>query len=313
MPPRATERPRPVGFHDDGPRQGRHDNFDGSVPPVVRTAFDVSAYTLDVGGRIPVDAAAINRDARGDWAPLVTLRRDLDYLHRLESAALTETRTMYSSWTANEARITAFAASWMWERFWWARALRDVRAAIPGPRELRRQDPPPPGLVHRARRLYVERALPLVGPAWTALAGEQVTAGHMARMSVQEGSLLAALHALSARLDTIPEAQRVIEEICRRREGSVDFFRQEAIARITRSRGEARTARLVLTVGGDPLRPAGQWIPHEHDARRSIFRTPEARAALHAARFEITRLLPGLDLPSPRRRNAPGGPLGIRP
>lgn len=260
-----------------------------------------------------MDARAIDQEARCDFSGLVSLRRDLSYLHRVESAALTETRTMYSSWTANEARITAFAATWLWERFWWARALREVRAALPGPQESRTRDDACPTLLFRARRLYVERVLPLAGPGWAALAGEQVTAGHMARMAIQEGSLLAALRALSSRLDAIPAARAVLEEICRRREQSVDFFRQEAIARITRSSGEALTARLVLTTGGDPLRPAGQWVRDEGVSRPSIFRTAEDRAALHAARFEITRLLPGRDFRLPHRRITPGGTHGIRP
>lgn len=343
MPPRDSARPRPVAFHDDAPRPGRHDAFDGTVPPVLRTAFDVTAYTLEVGGRIPVDATAIGRAAErmtgntpvddgaptastGDAAPavpadvldLASLRRDLAYLHRIESAALTETRTMYSSWTANEARITAFAASWLWERFWWARSLREVRDALPATPERPREDRPQhehprPTPLHRARHLYVERALPMVGPVWAAVTGERVTAGHMARMAIQEGSLLVALRALSARLDHIPEAQRVIDEICRRRERAAEFFRLEAIARITRSRGEALTARLVLATGGDPLRPAGQWVPGELEARRSLFAAPESRAALDAVRAEITRLLPGRGLPSPRRPSAPGGSRGIRP
>lgn len=305
-------RPRPAAFHDDAPRPGRRVFADGSVPPVLRTAFDVSAYTREVGGRVEVDAAALAReiDALGaDRAvALGELRRDLEYLHRVESAALTEARTMLSSWTAHEARITAFLASWLWERFWWARALREIAGALPaGPME--GPEPPCPGSV--LRRWYVEHLLPLAGPAWSVIAAERVTAGHMARMAIQEASLLAALRALAPRLDRVPSARRALAEIVARRERSVDFFRREAIARITRSQGEGVVARIVLPVGGDALRPAGQAVTHERAARSSIFRTPEARRALRDASFEITRLLPG---PRPRpARIVPGGRRGVRP
>lgn len=304
-------RPRPVAFHDDAPRPGRRMFADGSVPPVLRTAFDVSAYTREVGGRLELDASVLAHEVHAlgadGAAALAEIRRDLAYLHRVESAALTEARTMLSSWTAHEARITAFLASWLWEGFWEARALREVAGALPsGPAAP--PERPRPG--SRVRRRYVEHLLPLAGPAWSLVAAERVTAGHMARMAIREASLLAALRALAPRLDLVPTARHTLGEIAARRERSVDFFRREAIARITRSRGEAVVARIVLAVGGDPLRPAGQAVAHERDARSSIFRTPEDRRTLQAASFEITRLLPG---PRPRPvRTVPGGRRGVR-
>lgn len=301
-----SARAHPVAFHDDAPRPGRRVFADGSVSAVLRTGFDVSAYTREVAGRLDVDLAEIAHEIEGLGAEAIAgLRRDLAYLHRVESAALTEARTMLSSWTANEARITAFLASWLFERYWWARAVGEVRDALGAGAE------PAVGLVGPAailRRQYVERILPLVGPAWTALAAERVTAGHMARMAIQEGSLLAALRALAPRLDRAPSARGVLEEVATRRERAVDFFTQEARARITRSRGEAIVARIVLAVGGDPLRPAGQRVEGEDAARASIFAAVEDRAALRAARFEITRLLPAS---RPLDRALPGGPRGL--
>lgn len=291
-PSMAVQDAGPVAFHDDIPRRGRREYADGTIAPVLLTDFDVTAYTVSVEGRIAVDTAAIGRDtADVDASWLADLRRDLTFLLHVESTALTETRTMYSSWTANEARITAFLGSWLWERFWWARALREVRDALPESAADRASRVP---LLSRLRHQYIERALPIVGPGWTFVAGENVTAGHMARMAIQEGSLQAAHEALRRRLpmSSFTELRRVLTEIIGRRELSLDFFRQEAIARITRSRAEARTARAVLAVGGDPLRPAGGWVPHEDHARASIFRTATDRGALRMAREEITRLLP---------------------
>ncbi|MCG7309388.1 hypothetical protein [Brachybacterium sp. ACRRE] len=309
--PRPT--PRPVAYHDDAPREGTRVFSDGSVAPVLRTSFDVSAYTIEVPGKIDVDAEEIARTARELTADphgigardLEDLRRDLAFLHSLESTALTETRTMYSSWTANEARITAFLASWLWERHWWAHALQEIVEALPGgghdADRLHLPHPrlPHPHLPHAAaalRHAYVERALPIVGPGWTWLAGEKVTAGHMARMAIQEGGLRAAVDALLPRAAQVPEAGRVLGELLARRTRTMEFFRLEAIARITRSRGEAIAARAVLAVGGDPMRPAGQHLPGEETVLPSIFRRASDRAALRSARFEITRLLPGPDL-----------------
>lgn len=317
-PTRRTGEPRKTGhqvkFHDDTPRQGRREWADDTVRPVLLTDFDVTDYSLEVEGLIDVDADALTADLRDAPAGTVdvhALRRDLSYLRRIESATLTEVRTMYSSWTANEARITSFLVSYLWDRFWWARALRDVCEALPATEagtttgaggtaragrateadaaeETRR-----PTLRARLRHTYVERLLPIVGPGWNAAVGEAVTAGHMARMAIQDASMLAALRAMLPRVPAGGELRRILSTIIGRRERTVDFFRTEAIARITRSAAEARTARAVLTVGGDPLRPAGDWVPGETEARASIFRTATSRAALRRAHEEITRLLPG--------------------
>ncbi|KAA9395738.1 hypothetical protein FCK90_01705 [Kocuria coralli] len=315
-------RPRPVRFHDDAPGEGERLFSDGTISPVLRTDFDVSAYTHDVAGPIPIDTESLRATARND-AETAALHRNLTYLHRVEAAALTETRTMYSSWTANEARITAFIASWLWERFWWARGLREIRDALPAPSppvSPERRTGPLPALRAGIRRTYAKRALPIAGPGWTAAFGERVTAGHMARMALQEASLQAALRILRPRLQGLPEAQRVVGEIMDRRERSLDFFRQEAIARISRSRAEALTARLVVAVGGDPLRPAGRRIPGEQSARADLFQAPADRAVLSEAQTGITRFLPGPDrmvtiIPATAARGArpvSGGFLGVR-
>jgi hypothetical protein len=311
-PTRRTGEPRKTGhqvkFHDDTPRQGRREWADDTVRPVLLTDFDVTDYSLEVEGLIDVDADALTadlRDAPAGTVDIPALRRDLGYLRRIESATLTEVRTMYSSWTANEARITSFLVSYLWDRFWWARALRDVCEALPasgagttteagrateaGDAEKTRR----PTLRARLRHTYVERLLPIVGPGWNAAVGEAVTAGHMARMAIQDASMLAALRAMLPRVPAGGELRRILSTIIGRRERTVDFFRTEATARITRSVAEARTARAVLTVGGDPLRPAGDWVPGETEARASIFRTATSRAALRRAHEEITRLLPG--------------------
>lgn len=292
-------------------------SLNGAVSPVFRTTFDVAAYTREARGKLEVDDGAIIRAATASPGSAISevseLRRDLEFLHRVESGALTETRTMYSAWTVNEARITAFIATWLWERHWWASALRQLSRALAASEEQREGAPravstlPPPRLVAALRRVYVQRALPAVGVGWTWLAGEKVTAGHMARMAIQEGSLQAAVRALLPRTVHLPEVHRVLSELAERRTPALSFFRLEAIARITRSPGEANAARLVLATGGDPMRPAGQPVADEDAALGSIFRHPADRSAMRAARFEITRLLPGPDpyrslLPRKRHR-----------
>ena len=273
----------------DGPYAG-HLHFDASIVPVLRTEVDVDAYIRRGSSRLPVDT-----DRLAAEPPLPEdLRLALGMLQRLEASALAESRAMLATATGNEARITAFLATWLVDRFWQSRALRDVLTGDrPGAHPLPTRRPGP---LHTLRRMHLDRVQPLLGPVWTGLAGESVAAGHMARMAIQEASLRAGLRAVSRRLDG--EARRVLEVVIERHRAAGDFFTAEAIARLTRSRREALTARLVLALGS-PLEGGGLPDPDLREALAVVGRTGQDRAALHRARYEITRLLPGPDLPDP--------------
>lgn len=261
-----------------GYRDGRLHSVEGR-PLTLFTDFDVAAYTHKARGRIPVAKAAV-----AELPPDV--RSDLSFLWRLDSAALSETRALLASWSGNEARVTAFVATWAYERLWLAHAVRDLLTADGAdlPEPLGRES------VHaKVRNWYVERGLPVVVPIWTSIAGESVTAGHMARLAIQEASLQAAYAALLPRLDG--EARRVVREIVDRRDEIIRFFRMEASARISRSPQEARMAKLHLLASWRPFRVVGAPDPDEDRALASIFRTPQDRLRLRGADEDLRRLL----------------------
>lgn len=279
----------------DGPYAG-HLHFDASITPVLRTDVDVAAYVRRGTSRLPVDTALLASEEPLD----AEHRLGLEVLQRLEASALAESRAMHATATGNEARITAFLATWLVDRYWQSRALRDLLTGDhpterPGIRHR-------PGPMHTLRRLHVDRIQPLLSPLWTGLAGEAVAAGHMARMAVQEASLQAALTAVSRQLTG--EAQRVTEVVIGRHQAAVDFFTAEAIGRLTRSPREARVARLLLSLGS-PLDGGGVPDPDLPSALAVLGRTAADRAALHRARYEIARLLPGPDLPDPHLNSLP--------
>ncbi|SLN03995.1 hypothetical protein FM103_16335 [Corynebacterium xerosis] len=281
------------GISQAGPFAG-HLHLDETISPVVRTDFDVAAYAKRGTDRITVDSS--QRAADG---PLpAEVRTTLGVLHRLEASALAESRAMLATATGHEARITAFLATWLVERFWQSRALRDVLAgdhpagvADAADTSEHRSALHP---LHALRRVHVDRVQPLLSPLWGIVTGEGVTAGHMARMAIQEASLQAALVAVSRQLDG--EAKRVVDLVAERHSAAVAFFTAEAITRITRSRGEAASARAVLALSS-PLHGGGLADAQLLTALRVIGADARDRAALRRARFEITRLLPGPDLP----------------
>lgn len=269
---------RPAPFHDDAPRAGIRAHGDEDIAPVLLTPFDVTAYTHSAAGRISLDLEAITAEAsRLPRHEALEIARILRYLGAVESRALTEVRAMYASWTANEARITAFIATWLYERHWTAQALGELAACFGA------EDLPPthqPGSpLARLRRAYVKRLQPIMGPLWSIALGERVTAGHMTRMASQEAQILAAIRAIMARVAALPLAHRALADLGDRHARSARFFVLEALARTRRSRGEAVTASLVLRLGGTPMRPAGLHMPDE--AAMSVLDAPQASMAVH--------------------------------
>ncbi|MDO5661493.1 MAG: hypothetical protein Q4G40_02250 [Brachybacterium sp.] len=260
------------------------------VSAVLRTDYDVGAYARAARGRLPVDADAIVPGGLD-----VRTRADLAFVHRLDAAGLTEMRAVLSTWTANEARVTAFLATWAYERYWCARAIGDVldadaRDRAPG------RDPDAPftrrGPLARVRAATVEGLVPILGPLATVIVGEPLTAGQMARLAVQEASLRAAYRALLPRLDG--EARRVVGEVAERRPQMVEFFRVEAAARISRSRAEEISARLHLHRRWRALRVVGVPDPDENRALLSLGIGEEARHELWEADAGLrSRLLTG--------------------
>lgn len=276
-------------------------------PVTMFTDFDVAAYTHQARGRIAVDKPRVSIPDR-------ELRADLEFLWRLDSAALSDTRAVLASWTGNEARITAFIATWAYERLWLAHALRDLLTAddSPLPEPLGRSS-----LGARARGWWVERMLPMTVPVWTNIVGESVVAGQIARLAVQEASLQAACASVAARLDG--EARRVMDVIVERRDEMVRFFRMEASARISRSPQEARMARWHLLPGWRPFRVVGVPDSDETRALASIFRSADDRARLAEADAGLRELLMrrptpfwGASAPSPGLLSRKGH-RGVRP
>lgn len=281
----VTTRPTHTVEHPPGYVQGRLFS-DPDNPIVLRTDFDVEAHQSDARGYLDID------ELDGESAHLdEAVGRDLAFVWRLESAALAETRAMLSSWTANEARVTAFIATWAFERYWMARASRDLLEQAGMPTAARRR----PTFTSRAHDAYVERVLPLVSPVLGGAVKEPITAGHMARMAFQESAFDACQRALLNRLTG--KAYAVLETVIERRGSILDFFRAEATARISRSRREQLSAAVHIGPGWAPLRAVGVSDPDEETALTSIFGSTESWFRLVESDQVVGSLLPGSPQP----------------
>lgn len=262
--------------HPPGYRDGRL-FFTDQDSAVLTTDFDVAAYTRNARGRFDV--------AQDHPVPEAEMLADLDYLWRIEAAALGDMRSMLASWTSREARVTAFLATWAYERYWNSFALRQyLRGAGGDPRRFGLRS-----LRGRIRHAYVQYVLPGVAPVAGIVVGEPVTAGHMARMAVHEGALQVAYRAVLPRLEG--GARALVEEIIDRRETFLEFFRLEAAARIRRTRVERRSALLSLGWPWSPMRPDSIAEPDEGERLSSIFRDPATKAELAASDAQVAGLV----------------------
>lgn len=255
-----------------------------NIAPVLETSFDVPAYTRDARGRIRV-AITCRFDAR--------TRIDLEFLWRLEVGALSKLRELLVSWTGNESRITAFLATWAYERYWFGRALQDLLGGDGATPAI----PAPSSVGARLRHIYTESILPVTAPVLGKTVGEPVTAGHMARMAIHEKALQVAQESVMLRLEP-GEARDVLATIVQRRTQIVEFFELEARARIQRSRAEQVSAAAHLSYAWNPLRVVGVADSDETRALRSIFDTLPSRAALSACDEPISSLLPSRPTPA---------------
>ncbi|WP_341854375.1 hypothetical protein [Brachybacterium sp. GPGPB12] len=257
-------------------------------PPSARTDFDVEAYTRRGTRRIAVDTELL-----ASQEPLRDQERlALGVLQRMESSGLAEARTMLSTVTANEARITAFLATWLVDRHWQARAARDLLTGdhpVERPAPSRRPSrlavfaPPPRGPRPAAADPAVERRGrgarrrrphgPHGDPGGLARGGPRRDRTAPGRRGRARGPHRARPPGGGGRL-LHPGGHRPHHPLAQG--------------------GRRRTAR---AEPGLPAHGGGVPDPDLDAALQVLGADPRDRAGLHRARREITRSLPGPDLP----------------
>lgn len=247
---------------------------------VLTTDFDVAAYTQAEPQPIAVEAPDLVLNPQ----QVLMLR----YLREVLATELDDMRAMLTSWTGHEARITAFLATWAVERYWSTRALRDLLELASAPAAKLPAASRHP-VQHRLASAYNARILPLAGSVTGTLVGEPITAGHMARMAVNQALLTTATHSALLQLPTA--ARTPLQQVCDRQEIAFQFFAAEATARIQRSRAERTSADLHLRWPWRPLLRNGLPIAGETQAITALFGPQEARRHLLRAELSVTQNL----------------------
>lgn len=266
---------------------------------VLRTGFPVDAF--------------IHRE-RGSFSRELSLelfeQRPLDdgvleavrHLWDLQRSTTGQLRDLFVGWTSKEARIDAFLTTWAFEKFWIADALKKVLVAhgAPTPSEIE-PDEDLAGLIGRA----VDQLGPMTDAVWTNLRGERVVAGQMARSLSRESTTIAMLRRLRDAA-AHPVIDRLCEEAIERTADYVEFFREEARARLLADSSAAAPARRALRLGFSPLR--GPRMPASRARRALAVLAPgveDLRLLCRQADDEV-HALPGLNGPEPLARSLRG-------
>lgn len=213
---------------------------------VLRTGFSIETFCRRERGSFARDLSfELFEQKQLDDGVLVAVRHLWD-LQRSTTGLL---RDLFVGWTSKEARIDAFLTTWAYERFWIADALKRVLAAhgAPTPPEVEPDD----DLAGRLR-VVVDQLYPMTDSVWTNLRGERIVAGQMARSLSRESATAALLRRLRG-VAGHPVIDRLCDEALERTQDYIDFFREEARARLLTDPSAAAPARRALRLGFSPL------------------------------------------------------------
>ncbi|QNO37296.1 hypothetical protein H4J02_12800 [Protaetiibacter sp. SSC-01] len=244
-------------------------------------SFDVREYARTARGshRAEIDAEAIARAGlTGEAVRLIRVLRDV------ERGTLDRMRNLLVTATHKDARVTAFLATWAFEKYWVADALDAVLDAVGA------DTSPLTGPVRRTAAERAERRGPIRRALAGNIAGADVVAGHVTTGLVDElitqvayrrlGEAAAALSSLVATLVAVKDRH-------------VAFLAEEAERKLAASARAARLARREIARAAWPIGAASIPAADRSFFEAFVFGEPDGRAAA-AAIGERLAALPGM-------------------
>ncbi|MFI7583947.1 hypothetical protein ACH9DO_09150 [Kocuria sp. M1N1S27] len=243
------------------------------------TGFDVRAYARDPRDLRPAD---LEPESLRGLAP-ETLEV-LVHLWCVERGLLDRLRDILVTPTHAEPRVTAFLTTWSYEQHWLAETLAAVLAA--NGRTAREPGDTAGG---GARRVWDERARPVLGAVAGNLLGADVTGAQMTTSGLDTAVLAEVYRRLAAAEPRLAATARQIVDLKERHRA---FFAEEAAARLSGSANARRLARVAVSRWRWPgTRYCDPGPVAERICR--IFGAPTDRAGLLEVDDELAAL-PGL-------------------
>jgi hypothetical protein len=247
----------------------------------VASSFDVREFATTARGshRAEIDGEAI---ARAGLAPdavhLIRVLRDL------ERGTLDRMRNLLVTATHKDARVTAFLATWAFEKYWVADALDAVLGAVGA------DTAPLTGPLRRSAAERAERRGPIRRALAGNIAGADIVAGHVATGLVDELITNAAYRRLGEAASVLSSLVATLIAV---KDRHVAFLAEEAEHKLAASKRAARLARKAIAQAAWPI--GATEIPA---ADRGFFETfvfgdAEGRTAAEAIGARLAAL-PGL-------------------
>jgi hypothetical protein len=239
--------------------------------------FDIRAFTRSAVGS---HADTLPLDAFAERPLSAATVRNLAYLRDVERSTMHHMRDVLVTPSHKDARLTAFLATWAFEKYWIADAFDRIVATHAAPVRAER------GLVGRAVH-RIDETRDRLAPIGTAIAanliGEDVIATHVARGSIDEYWTREVYIAL-AEAEGRPEFTELLDRFAEERSRHRVFFEEEAMRRLAETEGARRLTRRMLS---------GRFLPtgmREEPAAetRVVFRSlfPGARSRGRIARID---------------------------
>lgn len=243
--------------------------------------FDVREFAATARGshRGEIDTDAIaDAGLSDDAVHLIRVLRDL------ERGTLERMRNLLVTATHKDARVTAFLATWAFEKYWLADALDAIlgavgadTAALTGPRRNTSAE-------RAERRGPIRRALA------GNIAGSDVVAGHAATGLVDELITQAAYRRLGEIASVLTS---IVDRLVAVKDRHIAFFAEEAEHKLAASARAVRLATKAIRKAAWPIGAAAIPAADRDFFERITFGTPEGRSVAEAI-AERLAALPGL-------------------
>lgn len=239
--------------------------------------FDIKGFTRTAVGShadvLPLDAFA-ERPLSSDTI------RTLAYLRDVERSTMHHMRDVLVTPSHKDARLTAFLATWAFEKYWIADAFDRIVAAHTAPVRAER------GVAGRALH-RVDETRDRLAPIGTAIAanliGEDVIATHVTRGTIDEYWTREVYSVLSDTEDR-PELTELLATFADVRSRHRVFFEEEAMRRLAETDGARRLTRAMLSRRFLPTGMREEPRAETQHVVRSLF--PDARFRGRIARID---------------------------
>jgi hypothetical protein len=248
--------------------------------------FDIRAYTRTAAGS---HEASLPLAAFAEHPLAPQTLRALGYLRDLEDFTMHHMRDVLVTPSHKDARLTAFLATWAFEKYWIADAFDRIIAAHPDftPVANRARSK-----VVRFAREAVDRVSPIVTAVRANLIGEDIIAGHVTRGYIDE---LVSRVSYSRVLENDPNEAlgEVLTGFQVLRDRHLQFFEGETVRRLEESVSARRLTRSSLRRSWVPTGTHEQPIQETRFMMKYLFSDAPGRAGVSGVDGTVDAL-PGL-------------------